>query len=227
MPRTSYPKGFTLVELLVAVTILAIIMAAFFTIFKGGTAAWQKGEVRTELVQNGRIALDRMASEIRCALLKDEDALPPIFELKVCSGSDTNKVVGSEGDRIIFQAALDDVEGPEEIRFSRLITGDISSPSSPTNTLYKRIDNPPQYYPDGTPKLDDDGNQINPDPHSYEVTAGDIVTGLTFREASKPHSAIAKPVSIKITLTLKDGEEEVILTTEVKVPYAYGKGHPS
>ncbi|MCG2677232.1 prepilin-type N-terminal cleavage/methylation domain-containing protein [bacterium] len=230
-------RGFTLVELLVAVALLSLIMVAFFTIFKGGTAAWKKGDIRTELVQNGRIALDRMASEIRQALPKDENATPPIYELKVCSGSDTNRVIGSAGDRIIFQAALDDkptepdTQGPEEIRFSRLTTGDISSPPSPTNILNKRVDNPPQYNPDGTPKLDAEGNQINPAPASSEITAGNIVTNLTFVEASQPHGVPTKPVLITINLTLEDLEEkdenrreQVTLTTRVKVPYAYGRG---
>lgn len=221
----SKRAGVTLVELLVAVALLSLIMVAFFTIFKGGTSAWRKGDIRTELVQNGRIALDRMASEIRCALPEDSDALPRIYELKVCSGSDTNRVIGSEGDRIIFQAALDTVKGPEEIRFSRLTTGDISSPPSPTNILNKRVDNPPEYNDDGTEKPGS-----NPAPDSFEVTAGNIVTNLKFIEAPQP-SGKTKPVLITINLTLEDLEEEdvnkrekVTLTTKVKVPYAYGKG---
>ena len=218
--------GVTLVELMVAVTISTLIMIAFYTIFKVGISAWQKGDTRVELIQNGRIALDRMASEIRQALPEDLSALPPIYELKVCSDSDTNRVLGSEGDRIIFQAALDTVEGPEEIRFSRLTTEDISSPPSPTNILYKRVDNPPLY--------DDEGEVIpgsDPDPASSEVTAGSIVTGLTFVEASKPSGVPTKPVFITINLTLEDLKEEdpnkrekVTLTTKVKVPYAYGRG---
>lgn len=215
-------RGVTLIELLVAVTLLSLIMVAFYTIFKTGTSAFRKGDMRTELVQNGRIALDRMASEIRQALPKDEDAKPPIYELKVCLGTDADRVLGEEGDRIIFQAALDTVEGPEEIRFSRFTTNGTSL----TNILYKRVDNPLRY--------DDDGNEIegtDKGPSSSQVTAGDIVTNLTFIESSKPHGVPTKPVLITINLTLEDLEEEdedrrekVTLTTKVKVPYAYGKG---
>lgn len=223
-------RGVTLVELMVAVALLSLIMVAFFTIFKGGTSAWRKGDIRTELVQNGRIALDRMASEIRQALPPDPDALPAIKGIRVCSGSDTNEVSkGDPGDRIIFQAALDGVEGAEEIRFSLLATND--SIGEATNTLYKRVDNPPLYNPDGTPKLDGEGNPINPAPDSSEITAGSIVTNLTFIEAKLPAGVPTKPVLITINLTLKDLEEDdvnrreqVTLTTKVKVPYAYGKG---
>lgn len=220
----SKRAGVTLVELMVAVTILSLMMVAFFTIFKGGISAWQKGDTRVELIQNGRIALDRMASEIRCALPEDLEATISIYELKVCSGSDTNGVLGSEGDRIIFQAALDGEEGPEEIRFSLLDTTD--SIGEATNTLYKRVDNPPRY--------DDAGEEIpgsDPDPDSSEVTAGSIVTNLTFVEESKPSGVPTKPVLITINLTLEDLEEtdpnrreQVTLTTKVKVPYAYGRG---
>lgn len=221
-------RGVTLVELLVAVALLSLIMVAFFTIFKGGTAAWKKGDIRTELVQNGRIALDRMASEIRQALPKDEDALPRIYELKVCSGTDTDRVIGSEGDRIIFQASLDnkpDVAGyetlPEEIRFSLYNNSD-----EETKILYKRIDNPPVYEDDGTEK---EGTDVTP--RSYEVTAGPMVTNLKFIEASTPSGVPTRPVLITIKLTLENVEEtdenkreQVTLTTKVKVPYAYGKG---
>ncbi len=221
-------RGVTLVELMVAVALLSLIMVAFFTIFKGGTAAWRKGDIRTELVQNGRIALDRMASEIRQALPKDEDAKPPIYELKVCLGGDTDAyrvTEPDEGDRIIFQASLDDRPVgeplPEEIRFSRFT----ASGTSETDILYKRVDNPPVY--------DDDGNPVGTDasPTSSQVTAGPMVTNLKFIEASTPSGVPTRPVLITINLTLENVEEtdenkreQVTLTTKVKVPYAYGKG---
>jgi len=222
-------RGVTLVELLVAVALLSLIMVAFFTIFKGGTAAWKKGDIRTELVQNGRIALDRMASEIRQALPPDPDALPPIYELKVCLGGDSDayRVTDpDEGDRIIFQASLDNKPDgeplPEEIRFSRFTT----SGTSETNILYKRVDNPPLYDENGDPI---DGTDASPT--SFQVTAGDIVTNLKFIEAKLPSGVPTRPVLITIKLTLEDLEEtdenkreQVTLTTKVKVPYAYGKG---
>ncbi len=211
--------GFTLVELMVTVVISVLITIAFFTIFKGGTSAWRKGEIRTELVQNGRIALDRMASEIRQALPPDPRASPPIKEIRVCLDSDTNKVVGSEGDRVIFQAALDKIEGPEEIRFSRLVTEDISSPPSPTNILYKRVDNPPRY--------DDDGKEIgNPPPESYEVTAGEIVKELTFLMEKRPQGYGHVSALLTIRLTLEHRGERVPLTTKVKVAYVGKKYWP-
>jgi len=212
-----------MIELMVAGVILSFIMISFFTIFRSGTAVWQAENIRVELVQNGRIALDRMVSEIRQALPPDSEAVPEIKGVRVCSGSDTNKVIGEPGDRLIFEAALDGEEGAEEIRFSRLITGDISSAilstSSPTAVLYKRVDNPPLY--------DDEGVEIpdtNPDPHSYELTAGSMVTGLTFTEAKLPAAVVTKPVLITINLTLEDRGEKVTLATKVKVAYAYGRG---
>lgn len=205
-----------MVELMVAGVILSFIMISFFTIFRSGTAVWQAENIRVELVQNGRIALDRMVSEIRQALPPDSEAVPEIKGVRVCSGSDTNRVMGEPGDRLIFEAALDTVEGTEEIRFSRL-----NDSGETTSILYKRVNNPLDTDEDGTP----DSYPISP-LLPYEITAGSIVTGLTFTEAKRPSGIFTRPVLITINLTLEDRGEKVIFTTKVKVAYAYGRGHP-
>lgn len=65
-------KGVTLLELMVAVVITALLGVALSTIFKTYTAASQKGEARTQRYQNARLALDRIATELRGALVPDD-----------------------------------------------------------------------------------------------------------------------------------------------------------
>jgi len=62
-------KGFTLVEILIALAILAMIVASTFTIFRSASKSWQKGELRSERYQNARNAMSRMSLEISQAVI--------------------------------------------------------------------------------------------------------------------------------------------------------------
>lgn len=196
-------SGVTLVELLVAVALLSLLMVAFYTVFKGGTKAYETGEARVELAQNGRIALDRMASEIR-------RALPDAFSngakrtFRILNDSGSAVGAGTAGTQILFYAPIDDVDGAEEIRFSRFT----KSGTTPTNILYKRVQNP------GASQGD------------QEITT-ECVTSLTFSE--KPPLGAVESGFITINLELKDLEDAanpvtITLTTKVKAPCHYGQG---
>lgn len=64
--------GFTLVEILISLAILAMIVTSTFTIFKSSSSSWQKGETRSERYHNARVAIGKMSVEIAQAVL-DED----------------------------------------------------------------------------------------------------------------------------------------------------------
>lgn len=61
-------KGVTLLELMVALVITALLGLAIYNVCKMAMDAWQKGEARTQVYQNARIALNRMSEEIRSAI---------------------------------------------------------------------------------------------------------------------------------------------------------------
>jgi general secretion pathway protein J len=61
--------GFTLVEVLIALAILAMVVASTFTIFRSASKSWQKGETRSERYQNARSAISRINSEISQAVI--------------------------------------------------------------------------------------------------------------------------------------------------------------
>src|SRR3989338_5171919 len=64
-------SGFTLVEILIALAILAIIVASTFTIFRSSSSSWQKGESRSERYHNARVAIGSMSKEISHAVLNE------------------------------------------------------------------------------------------------------------------------------------------------------------
>jgi len=65
----SKPKGFTLVEVLIALAIMAMIVASTFTIFRSASKSWQKGEARSQRYQNARNAVSRIGAEISQAVI--------------------------------------------------------------------------------------------------------------------------------------------------------------
>jgi len=60
-------KGFTLIELIIAMLIFSIIAVAIYSTFSTGLIAWRKGEESSRSYQDARLILNRMALELRNA----------------------------------------------------------------------------------------------------------------------------------------------------------------
>jgi len=58
-------KGFSLIEMMVALGSLSLIIIGLVTFFSGGTRAWVTGQYPLEAQRNARLAIDRMVKEIR------------------------------------------------------------------------------------------------------------------------------------------------------------------
>jgi prepilin-type N-terminal cleavage/methylation domain-containing protein len=58
-------QGFTLAELIVATTMIAIVMSAVYTAFHSAIRAWRAGEANYQTYQDARIALGLLAQELR------------------------------------------------------------------------------------------------------------------------------------------------------------------
>ncbi|MDP6685784.1 MAG: prepilin-type N-terminal cleavage/methylation domain-containing protein [Candidatus Omnitrophota bacterium] len=71
--KIIWHRGFTLVEILIALAILAMIVASTFTIFKSSSSSWQKGETRSERYHSARVAMGRMSKEISHAVINEFD----------------------------------------------------------------------------------------------------------------------------------------------------------
>ena len=197
-------RGVTLVELLVAVTMFALLMVAFYSVFKIGNKAYETGEKRVELIQNARVALDMMASQIR-------QALPPV------AGDSPDVVfeIGTDGKWITFYAPIDGTEGAEKIQFSRY-KGE-PGVGSETYTLYKRVDNP-------WAKGDDPGPSSQPVTADLPMTETEgIVSDLLFEE--KDSGLIRITMAISADPDPTDTSERVYSFHDVvKVGFCYGVG---
>ncbi|MCK4391144.1 MAG: prepilin-type N-terminal cleavage/methylation domain-containing protein [Desulfobacterales bacterium] len=64
-------KGFTLLELLISLTILAVIVVIIFGALRIGVRAWEKGERDIEIHQRRRIVLDLIKCQLASICLND------------------------------------------------------------------------------------------------------------------------------------------------------------
>jgi len=199
MKNFPSPRGVTLVELLVAVALLSLIMVAFYTVFRGGSKAYKTGEERVELIQNARIALDMMVSQIRQALPPDASANPEIkFEI-------------IDGTSIKFFAPIDSTPGAEEITFS-----------ASSYTLYKKTDNPIRWYTTPSPgEYKDPAVSSNPVTAALPGTEG-VVSNLKFEE--KDSDGLIR-ITMLVSADPTDASEKVYsFHAIVKAGFRYGLG---
>jgi len=86
-------KGFSLIEMMVALGILSLIIIGLVTFFSGGTRAWVTGQYQLEAQRNARLAMDRMVKEIR---------------------GGKNIISGSDGDTIVVSIPDFDTAAPDD-----------------------------------------------------------------------------------------------------------------
>lgn len=65
--RNKQQLGFTLIEVVVASTILALLMGGFHQIMAVGFSTWEKGQKAIDSQQNVRLAVSQISREIRTA----------------------------------------------------------------------------------------------------------------------------------------------------------------
>jgi general secretion pathway protein J len=63
--RQRHLRGFTLIEMLLAITIFSLVIGVIFSSFRLGSSAWEKGERDLELYQEIRAVTDLLYREIR------------------------------------------------------------------------------------------------------------------------------------------------------------------
>ncbi len=96
-------RGVTLIELLVAMGILALLVAILYSVFSVSLRAWKKADNIFKSTTIARIVLDRISREISSAIIKDDNTYCLLgFDSSSPSGWRTNSV----RDEIYFIAPL-------------------------------------------------------------------------------------------------------------------------
>lgn len=82
-------KGFSLLEVLLAVGISALIMGSLTMIFKVTKQSWNRNNTQSELLQHARVAISRLGAELRYTTnLVQADTSAIVFDTKVLVDSD-------------------------------------------------------------------------------------------------------------------------------------------
>ncbi len=103
--RPRAPRGFTMLEALVAVTIFLIVMMAVYTVYDVGEASYNRGTRKWDVQSQARVALERISREVRMAGYASPDKL-------------TDPVVIATNDTLSIHADTDGT-GPKYITYSR------------------------------------------------------------------------------------------------------------
>lgn len=72
MRQPGGQSGFTLIELVVAVSLFTLVIGAALSLYQQGVLAWQRGEKGVDVQENLRLGLDRMSRELRTATVLRE-----------------------------------------------------------------------------------------------------------------------------------------------------------
>jgi prepilin-type N-terminal cleavage/methylation domain-containing protein len=131
--RLSDERGFTLPELLVAMSVgMIVLLAAFMVLDRSFTASGEIAD-RSDALQRGRQALDTMTRQLRS---------------QVCLGKTNNPIVSGTGTSVTFYADLSD--GSQNIK-RRTLTYD-SPTKQITETVVPGVGTYPNLTFTGTPK---------------------------------------------------------------------------
>ena len=107
-------RGFTLLEVLVAMAVSGLVMAGTLSLLLAGQGAYAAGEARAEAIQGARVGLERMATELRQAGYDPQGAGFPPIEV-------------AEPERIVFLHDLNEngVIDPTRERVTYLLRGTV------------------------------------------------------------------------------------------------------
>jgi len=141
--------GFTLIEVLVTISVFLIVIVVIYSIQVFSQKVYRKGEMTTEILQNGRVMLERVSRDLRQAkyiatslpeipdditfpapseILFQDGHLPPIVESDYAAGGGQNTIAlisaaSSENDYYNY-AFLKIVQGTGSGQIRRIISYD-------------------------------------------------------------------------------------------------------
>ena len=133
-------KGFTLIEMVMVITLLGIIGGIIALPLYQGTKGWFEATTREGITESGRIAIERMMREIRNTARKADNtpcistATPTTFSFSDASGNLTTC------DSITFSLAVPYIQRTESLVTSNL-ADNVESPPTFTLFTYYKADN--------------------------------------------------------------------------------------
>ena len=206
-------RGFTLLEVLVSVAILAIIMAAVYSAYTSNVEAIQIARENGQVQQTARIVLDRMSKDLQSAL---SEIAVPSEKIRLGLIGKTEEREGKRLDRIDFTtlthlALTDQGSGTDLCEVGYSVVED--SEQEDILLLMRRDDgSPDEDFTEGGNAQEMARNVVE-FKITYEDSGGEELDGWNAEESG---AASGLPVLIKVRLVLKDSlEREHVFTTSI------------
>ena len=111
-------KGFSLIEMMVALGILSLIIIGLVTFFSGGTRAWVTGQYQLEAQRNARLSMDRMVREIREGTSIDEISSDTTIKINYLASFGKNPVTYSLSDNTISRDDIPLINNVKTLNFT-------------------------------------------------------------------------------------------------------------
>jgi prepilin-type N-terminal cleavage/methylation domain-containing protein len=186
-------KGFTLLELLVAMGIFLVLGTSLMVILRGGLATWRRSEARQESFAAAQSLVSQLAEDLRSTvaphdtplegmgdvearMLCDTDAAgrQRLFLVRTLKAESEHPITGLAGTTIGADRNVDYREDLEEARESRLrATGgamEVAWVMGPDDVLYRGVKAPPG--PPGSLFADEDPYELSPPTATTPTPAG-------------------------------------------------------
>ena len=118
--RSNHHFGMTLVEILVAMTILIIVSASTLLIFRSISNAWRTGQLRTERYQQARLLIDLFTREVSSCVANAR------FPLVGTAAGDSGRVKKEGvGDELFFAGTIPGRDGVIERGYWLAASGEL------------------------------------------------------------------------------------------------------
>ncbi|MDX9702117.1 MAG: prepilin-type N-terminal cleavage/methylation domain-containing protein [Candidatus Auribacterota bacterium] len=72
MPEKKFDRGFSLIEMLMAVCIMTVVATMLYTIFQTSVRIWDKSNAKMEVIQSARIFFDRLSTDLESAVVNPD-----------------------------------------------------------------------------------------------------------------------------------------------------------
>ncbi len=152
-------RGFSLMEVLIAMAVSTIVMFAIYTTFASGAGTYAKGDVKADIHQNTRASMGLMVREIRLAGYFPENVRdflppPPPPAVPVCGPAGISIAAANQ---ITMCGDIDGDNSSDEITYCWIGDTDLDGVVDPDeNEIWRQVNdnvcnpaNPPQVNPAG------------------------------------------------------------------------------
>lgn len=207
-------NGFTLVELLVSATLLALVSASVTGVMSVCLSAWRAGQERSDLAQEAEAVLDTVGQDLRAAFIGRRG-----FFIADAAGNLELTTLSRRMDRVLY---LGTESGENASDLAQAIYFTQARADDDTLVLYRREICPPEREPLGETALDAESAQM--------LCAGVVSFSLRFWDGQEwvtewdaPGASTAEvagtplPGAAEIVLALREGRRQQVCVTRVPI----------